>query len=90
MKIAEGGEEAILGLEGTEFSLRLTATNAADLRDAVRQGLPFSLARVASQALATLGSLEKARLWLKTPNRALGCDPPLDLLDTGSARSRLL
>jgi hypothetical protein len=29
-------------MEGAEFSLRLTATNAADLRDAVRQGLLFS------------------------------------------------
>lgn len=29
-----------------------------------------------------LGSLEKARLWLKTPNRALRCERPLDLLDT--------
>ena len=29
-------------MEGAEFSLRLTAANAADLRDAVRQGLLFS------------------------------------------------
>ena len=42
MKIAEGGEGAVLALEGAVFSLRLTATNAADLRDAVRQGPLFS------------------------------------------------
>ena len=111
-----------------EALLRLQALSAADLRDAVRQGLPFSafeeltrqleispqrcsvilgipprtvarrkearqlnpqesdrlyrLARAAAQAVAVLGSLDKARLWLKTPNRALGCELPLDLLDT--------
>lgn len=104
------------------------ATITAELRDVVRQGLPFSalktltrqleispqqcsailgipprtvarrkearqlnpqesdrlyrLARAASQAVDVLGSLDKARLWLKTPNRALSCDRPFDLLDT--------
>jgi putative toxin-antitoxin system antitoxin component (TIGR02293 family) len=42
----------------------------------------YRLARAAAQAVAVLGSLDKARLWLKTPNRALGCELPLDLLDT--------
>ena len=114
--------------EGAEAFLRVSAANAAELRMAVRQGLPFSalealtrqleispqqcstvlgipprtmarrkearqlnaqesdrlyrVARTASQAMDVLGSLDKARLWLKTPNRALGCDRPLDLLDT--------
>lgn len=100
----------------------------AELRDAVRSGLPFSafvalttqldispqdvatvfgipprtvarrkearhlnpqesdrlyrVARVVSQAIEVLGSIDKARLWLKTPNRALGCEIPLTLLDT--------
>ena len=100
----------------------------AELRDAVRSGLPFSafvaltkqlelspqhftavfgipprtiarrkearhlnpqesdrlyrVARVVSQAVEVLGSIDKARVWLKTPNRALGCEMPLDLLDT--------
>lgn len=111
-----------------ELFLSLRVTNPAELRDAVRQGLPFSaleeltrqleispqqcsavlgipprtvarrkearqlnpqesdrlyrVARAASQAVAVLGSLDKARLWLKAPNRALGGDRPLDLLDT--------
>lgn len=42
----------------------------------------YRVARAASQAVEVLGSLDKARLWLKTPNRALSCEPPLDLLDT--------
>ena len=28
------------------------------------------------------GSIDKARVWLKSPNRALGGEVPLDLLDT--------
>ena len=108
--------------------MRLRTTSSAELRDAIRSGLPFSafealtkqleispqcftavlgipprtvarrkearhlnphesdrLYRVAStlsQAVEVLGSIDKARLWLKTPNRALGCELPLDLLDT--------
>ena len=115
-------------LGGAASILRLQATSFAELRDAVRSGLPFfaflalskqleispqhltavfgipprtvarrkearhfnpqesdRLYRVAStlsQAVEVLGSIDKARLWLKTPNRALGCEMPLDLLDT--------
>jgi putative toxin-antitoxin system antitoxin component (TIGR02293 family) len=120
--------DAVAAPQSAEALLRLQALSTADLRDAVRQGLPFSafeeltrqleispqrcsvilaipprtvarrkearqlnpqesdrlyrLARAAAQAVAVLGSLDKARLWLKTPNRALGCELPLDLLDT--------
>jgi putative toxin-antitoxin system antitoxin component (TIGR02293 family) len=42
----------------------------------------YRVARAASQAVEVLGSIDKARVWLKTPNRALGCERPLDLLDT--------
>jgi len=108
--------------------LRLQATSSAELRDAVRSGLPFSAfealtkqleispqrftavfgipprtvarrkearhlnpqesdrlyraANTLSPAFEVLGSIDKARVWLKTPNRALGCEMPLDLLDT--------
>lgn len=114
--------------EGPGSILRLRATNAAELRDAVRKGLPFSafeavskhleispqhvtavlgipprtvarrkaarhlspqesdrlyrLARAISQAVEVLGTIDKARVWLKTQNRALGSEVPLDLLDT--------
>jgi len=113
---------------GPASILRLRPTNLAELRDAVRSGLPFSafvalttqldispqdvatvfgipprtvarrkearhlnpqesdrlyrVARVVSQAIEVLGSIDKARVWLKTPNRALGCEIPLTLLDT--------
>jgi putative toxin-antitoxin system antitoxin component (TIGR02293 family) len=108
--------------------MHLSATSLAELRDAVRRGLPFSafvaltkqleisphhftavfgipprtvarrkekrhlspqesdrlyrVARAVSQAVEVLGSIDQARVWLKTPIRALGCEMPLDLLDT--------
>ncbi len=42
----------------------------------------YRLARVASKAIQVLGSIAKARLWLERPNRALGGETPLSLLDT--------
>jgi putative toxin-antitoxin system antitoxin component (TIGR02293 family) len=40
------------------------------------------LAQVYANAAETLGSGEKAAAWLKTPNRALRGERPLDQLDT--------
>ncbi len=40
------------------------------------------LVRVAARAMEVLGSLDKAKRWLSTPNRALGGETPLSLLDT--------
>ncbi len=42
----------------------------------------YRLARTAAQAVEVLGDLDRARIWLKTPNRALGGEQPLGLLDT--------
>jgi putative toxin-antitoxin system antitoxin component (TIGR02293 family) len=39
-------------------------------------------ARVVAKTKDTLGTSEKASRWLQSPNRALGGDRPLDLLDT--------
>jgi putative toxin-antitoxin system antitoxin component (TIGR02293 family) len=39
-------------------------------------------ARVLSMAVATLGTEDKARLWMQRPNRNLEGETPLDLLDT--------
>ena len=39
------------------------------------------LARVASLAMETLGSAAKAAHWLKQPNRALGNQAPLSMMD---------
>jgi len=40
------------------------------------------LARIAAEATQVLGSAAKAGDWLHQPNRALGQQPPLQLLDT--------
>lgn len=40
------------------------------------------LARVYAHAVEMIGDEEKAVEWLRTPNRALGGEPPLDQLDT--------
>lgn len=42
----------------------------------------YRLARAVAQAAKSLGSLGKARAWLKAPNRALAGEVPLGLLDT--------
>jgi putative toxin-antitoxin system antitoxin component (TIGR02293 family) len=125
---AQDIDTAIPDHGGPASIMHLRVTNLAELRDAVRRGLPFSalvalikqleispqhvtavfgipprtvarrkearhlnpqesdrlyrVARVVSQAVEVFGSIDKARVWLKTPNRALGCEMPLDLLDT--------
>jgi putative toxin-antitoxin system antitoxin component (TIGR02293 family) len=40
------------------------------------------MARVLARAIETIGDPEKAIEWLRTPNRALGGERPLDHLDT--------
>lgn len=40
------------------------------------------MAQVFANTVETLGSEEKAAHWIKTPNRALGGNRPLDQLDT--------
>ena len=42
----------------------------------------YRLARIASMAMHILGSQDKATQWLERPNRALGGESPLSLLDT--------
>ncbi len=42
----------------------------------------YRLARVAAQAVDVFGTEEKASAWLRRPNRALGHETPLYLLDT--------
>jgi putative toxin-antitoxin system antitoxin component (TIGR02293 family) len=42
----------------------------------------YRIARIAAQAFAVLGTEEKATAWLRRPNRALGGEVPIRLLDT--------
>lgn len=49
----------------------------------VESELLLRLARVLASATEVLGSEDKGRQWLTLANRALGGNPPIDLLDTG-------
>lgn len=49
----------------------------------------YRLARIVSQALQVFGTEPKASEWLRRPNRALGNEAPLQLLDT-DAGTRLV
>ena len=42
----------------------------------------YRLARIAGQAVAVLGTNEKAAAWLRRPNRSLNGELPLALMDT--------
>jgi putative toxin-antitoxin system antitoxin component (TIGR02293 family) len=50
--------------------------------NAVESDRLYRLARVVLMAVQVLGSPEQARQWLARPNRALGGETPLSLLDT--------
>jgi putative toxin-antitoxin system antitoxin component (TIGR02293 family) len=61
----------------------LTRRNAQDARlTPAESDRTVRLAQVYANAAETLGSGEKAAAWLKTPNRALRGERPLDQLDT--------
>ena len=50
--------------------------------DPIESDRLYRVARVAGQAVAVLGCEEKATAWLQRPNRALGNERPIRLLDT--------
>lgn len=60
----------------------LTRRKQAQHLQTVESDRLLRLARVAAHAIAALGSVDKAALWLHRPNRGLGKNTPLFLLDT--------
>jgi putative toxin-antitoxin system antitoxin component (TIGR02293 family) len=56
---------------------RLARRLAADESDRL-----YRVARIAAQAVAALGSEDRAATWLRRPNRALNGELPIRLLDT--------
>ena len=70
---------ALLGIPSRTLARRMQekATFTTDESQRV-----FRLSRVLSLATSALGSLEKARRWLKSPSRVLGGEIPVQLLDT--------
>ena len=70
---------AILSISERTLSRRLAAGQRLTAEESDRT---MRLARVVSQAVSTLGTLEKASHWLQAPNRALEGEMPLELMDT--------
>ena len=63
--------------------LRTLARRRHDRKlDAGESDRLYRLARIAGQAVAALGTEDKAATWLRRPNRALNGAVPLGLLDT--------
>jgi putative toxin-antitoxin system antitoxin component (TIGR02293 family) len=85
-------------LESLRQRLRLSIPEAADVLhmpartmarrrqarklDPVESDRLYRIARVAGQAVSVFGTEEKATIWLQRPNRALGGERPIRLLDT--------
>jgi putative toxin-antitoxin system antitoxin component (TIGR02293 family) len=71
-------------------SQRTWARRNADSRlSAVESDRLYRLARMIARTEETFGSREKASLWLKESNRALGMQTPLSLLDTDEGAKRV-
>jgi len=69
---------AVLGIPPRTFARRKTAKQfTPEESDRI-----YRLARIVQLAIDVLGSDEKARNWLKAPNRALGGEVPFEILDT--------
>jgi putative toxin-antitoxin system antitoxin component (TIGR02293 family) len=68
----------LLGIPARTFARR----RKTDQLTAQESDRLFRLARTVIQAIEVLGALAKARLWLLAPNRALGGEVPLQMLDT--------
>ncbi len=63
-------------------SRTLSRRKASGRLEAMESDRLFRLARILAHAVEVFESIERVRDWLTTENRALGGQPPLDLLDT--------
>lgn len=77
--------EAVYAVVGSERTLQRKQKSRERLSAAESDRLA-RLARIAVRAAEALGTQEKANRWLVTPNRALGGQPPIELVhtDTGT------
>ena len=79
----------LLGVLGiSERTLQRKRARAARLSPAASDRLA-RIDRIYSLASEVLGDGQKAALWLKRPSRALGQEPPLQLLDTDAGAQRV-
>jgi putative toxin-antitoxin system antitoxin component (TIGR02293 family) len=71
----------VVGISDRTLSRRIAKDERLSAEESDRM---VRLARVVAMATDTLGTIKKASLWLQTPNRVLGGETPLSLLDTDS------
>jgi putative toxin-antitoxin system antitoxin component (TIGR02293 family) len=71
----------IVGISERTLSRRLGTGERLTAEESDRT---VRLARVVAHARKTFGTIEKAALWLQTPNRVLEGQKPLTMLDTDS------
>jgi putative toxin-antitoxin system antitoxin component (TIGR02293 family) len=69
----------VVGISDRTLSRRIAKGERLSLEESDRT---VRLARVVAMATETLGTSQKASLWLQTANRALDGAVPLDLMDT--------
>ncbi len=69
----------VVGISDRTLSRRIAKDERLSADESDRM---VRLARVVAMATDTLGTIKKASLWLQTPNRVLGGETPLSLLDT--------
>jgi putative toxin-antitoxin system antitoxin component (TIGR02293 family) len=69
---------AVLGIPDRTLARRKAAKHLT----AAESDRLYRVARTVTHTVSVLGSLEKARAWITRPNRALGDESPLALLDT--------
>lgn len=71
----------VVGISDRTLSRRLAKRERLTAEESDRT---VRLARIYARTLETFGAAQKASSWLQHPNRALGGQRPLDLLDTDS------
>jgi putative toxin-antitoxin system antitoxin component (TIGR02293 family) len=69
----------VVGISDRTLSRRLASGSRLSAEESDRT---MRVARVFAKTKDTFGTAEKASRWLQSPNRALGGDVPLELLDT--------
>jgi putative toxin-antitoxin system antitoxin component (TIGR02293 family) len=79
LQIGNGVLSRKLGIPQRTLTRRLSQQSALTAAESDRM---VRMARVYANAVEMLGDEEKAIEWLRTPNRALGGEKPLDQLDT--------
>jgi putative toxin-antitoxin system antitoxin component (TIGR02293 family) len=69
----------VVGISDRTLSRRMASDSRLTAEESDRT---MRVARVFAKTKDTFGTAEKASRWLQSPNRALGGDVPLELLDT--------